>query len=121
VNQLFLQKSNSHCVLGKDLTYNERAFHCFYANNAFDCLIYAKPSDNNKKCDYRYGCYETYKGLEDSEFKNENYCTVLYFINGQKCYYESEKCKTNQKKRIEVSTEEDCQLIKTSGIFDPDN
>lgn len=113
-------KTNSHCVLEKDLTCNERTFHCSEAHNVFDCLIYAKPSDSNKKCAYNSGCYETYKGCEDFEYKNENQCNNLDIINGQNCYYESEKCKSKQKKCIEASTEEECGMIKTSGVSDPD-
>jgi len=113
-------KTNSHCVLEKDLTCNERTFHCSEARNVFDCLIYAKPSDNNKKCAYDSGCYETYKGCEDFEYKNENQCNNLDIINGQNCYYESEKCKSKQKKCSEALTKEECEMIKTSGVSDPD-
>lgn len=113
-------KTNLHCFLEKDLTCNERTFHCSEAQNVFDCLIYAKPSDNNKKCAYYNECYETYKGCEDLEFKGSSQCSRLDIINGQTCYYGEEKCKSKQKKCTEALTEEECEMIQTSGVSDPD-
>ena len=43
-------KRNSYCVLDKDSVCKEREFYCPEAHDRYECLIYAKPTDNNKKC-----------------------------------------------------------------------
>ena len=114
-------KTNSYCVLEKDLTCTERTFHCSEAENIFDCLIYAKPSDNSKKCAFgSNGCYETYKGCEDWELKDSTTCASLGIFNGQECYLDSDKCKSRQKKCTQALNEEECKMIETSGVTDPD-
>ena len=116
-------KRNSNCVLAEDLTCKEREFHCKEAYDRYDCLIYAKPTDNNKKCVWSgSSCYEEIKGCEDYVYKNsgsEAYCNSLEVYNGKKCYYDWEKCKSKDKVCDEARSREECKLIEKTGVSDP--
>lgn len=117
-------KRNSYCVLDKDSICKEREFHCEEAYDRYDCLIYAKPTDGNKKCVWNgIGCSEQIKGCEDYIYKNsnsENTCNALEVYNGKKCYYDFEQCKSKDKKCNEAKSKEECELIEKIGVSDPD-
>ena len=117
-------KTKSYCVLDKDSVCKERDFYCVEAYDRYDCLIYAKPTDNTKKCvwDGTY-CKEEYKGCEDYVIKrsqSQNDCDGLEVYNGKKCYYDSDKCKSEDKKCSQAISKEECKLIEKNGVSDPD-
>ena len=115
------QKTNSYCILHKDKTCKEREFFCDEAQNKYDCLIYAKPLNDKYKCvfDPRSNiCYEQYKGCEDIVENLGDFCSNnLYTYNGEKCFIESDKCKSKNKKCEEALDEEECKLIEKTGVF----
>ena len=113
-------KTNSYCVLDKDKTCKEREFYCEEALKKYDCLIYAKPFDSNKKCVFDPNnniCYEQYKGCEDYDKNEEDYCNnTIYYFNGEICFLDSDKCKSKNKKCEEASDEDECRLIEKTGV-----
>ena len=117
-------KRNSYCVLDKDSVCKERDFFCVEAYDRYDCLIYAKPTDDTKKCVWDSNrCIEQYKGCEDYVEKrsdSETTCDRLKVYNGKKCYYNSDKCTSKNKKCSEATSKEECKLIEKTGVSDPD-
>jgi len=117
-------KRNSYCVLDKDSVCKERDFFCVEAYDRYDCLIYAKPTDDTKKCVWDGSvCKEEYKGCEDYVEKrsnSENTCDRLEVYNGKKCYYNSDKCTSKNKKCYQATSKEECKLIEKTGVSDPD-
>ena len=117
-------KRNSYCVLDKDSVCKERDFFCVEAYDRYDCLIYAKPTDDTKKCVWdSNSCIEQYKGCEDYVEKRSNSettCGGLKVYNGKKCYYNSDKCTSKNKKCSEATSKEECKLIEKTGVSDPD-
>ena len=117
-------KTKSYCVLDKDSVCKERDFYCAEAYDRYDCLIYAKPTDNTKKCVWTGSdCKEQYKGCEDFEIKrsdSENDCDSLEVYNGKTCYYDSDKCKSKDKVCSQATSKEECKLIEKNGVSDPD-
>ena len=117
-------KRNSYCVLDKDSVCKERDFFCVEAYDRYDCLIYAKPTDDTKKCVWDGSvCKEEYKGCEDYVEKrsnSQNTCDNLEVYNGKKCYYNSDKCTSKNKKCNEAKSREECKLIEKTGVSDPD-
>jgi hypothetical protein len=117
-------KRNSYCVLDKDSVCKERDFFCVEAYDRYDCLIYAKPTDDTKKCVWHNNlCIEQYKGCEDYVEKRSNSettCGDLEVYNGKKCYYNSDKCTSKNKKCNEATSKEECKLIEKTGVSDPD-
>ena len=117
-------KRNSYCVLDKDSVCKERDFFCVEAYDRYDCLIYAKPTDDTKKCVWDNNlCIEQYKGCEDYVEKRSNsetICGRLEVYNGKKCYYNSDKCTSKNKKCSEATSKEECKLIEKTGVSDPD-
>ena len=117
-------KRNSYCVLDKDSVCKERDFFCVEAYDRYDCLIYAKPTDDTKKCVWDGSvCKEEYKGCEDyveKKSNSENTCDTLEVYNGKKCYYNSDKCTSKNKICSEATSKEECKLIEKTGVSDPD-
>jgi len=117
-------KRNSYCVLDKDSVCKERDFFCVEAYDRYDCLIYAKPTDDTKKCVWDGSvCKEEYKGCEDYVEKRSNSetdCDDLEVYNGKKCYYNSDKCTSKNKICSEAKSKEECKLIEKTGVSDPD-
>jgi len=117
-------KRNSYCVLDKDSVCKERDFFCVEAYDRYDCLIYAKPTDDTKKCVWDGSvCKEEYKGCEDYVEKrsdSEDNCDKLEVYNGKKCYYNSDKCTSKNKKCYQAKSREECKLIEKTGVSDPD-
>ena len=119
-------KRNSYCVLDKDSVCKERDFFCVEAYDRYDCLIYAKPTDDTKKCVWDLAdskCKERYKGCEDYVEKRSNsetICGGLEVYNGKKCYYNSDKCTSKNKICSEAKSKEECKLIEKTGVSDPD-
>lgn len=117
-------KRNFYCVLDKDSVCKERDFFCVEAYDRYDCLIYAKPTDDTKKCVWNGSkCKEEYKGCEDYVEKrsnSENTCDTLEVYNGKKCYYNSDKCTSKNKICSEAKSKEECKLIEKTGVSDPD-
>lgn len=117
-------KRNSYCVLDKDSVCKERDFFCVEAYDRYDCLIYAKPTDDTKKCVWDNNlCIEQYKGCEDYVEKRSNsetICGGLEVYNGKKCYYNSDKCTSKNKICSEATSKEECKLIEKTGVSDPD-
>ena len=117
-------KRNSYCVLDKDSVCKERDFFCVEAYDRYDCLIYAKPTDDTKKCVWDGSvCKEEYKGCEDYVEKRSNSettCDDLEVYNGKKCYYNSDKCTSKNKICSEATSKEECKLIEKTGVSDPD-
>jgi hypothetical protein len=119
-------KRNSYCVLDKDSVCKERDFFCVEAYDRYDCLIYAKPTDDTKKCVWDltdFKCKEKYKGCEDYVEKrsdSETTCDGLEVYNGKKCYYNSDKCTSKNKICSEAKSKEECKLIEKTGVSDPD-
>ena len=119
-------KRNSYCVLDKDSVCKERDFFCVEAYDRYDCLIYAKPTDDTKKCVWDLAdskCKERYKGCEDYVEKrsdSETTCDGLEVYNGKKCYYNSDKCTSKNKICSEATSREECKLIEKTGVSDPD-
>ena len=121
-------KRNSYCVLDKDSVCKEREFYCPEAHDRYECLIYAKPTDNNKKCIWDVDdkiCIEQYKGCEDYVKKrlgtsNQDICDALEVYNGKKCVYDSDKCTSIDKECGDAKSEEECKLIEKTGVSDPE-
>jgi len=117
-------KRNFYCVLDKDSVCKERDFFCVEAYDRYDCLIYAKPTDDTKKCVWDGSvCKEEYKGCEDYVEKRSNSettCDGLEVYNGKKCYYNSDKCTSKNKNCTEATSKEECKLIEKTGVSDPD-
>lgn len=117
-------KRNFYCVLDKDSVCKERDFFCVEAYDRYDCLIYAKPTDDTKKCVWNGSkCKEEYKGCEDYVEKRSNSettCDTLEVYNGKKCYYNSDKCTSKNKICSEATSKEECKLIEKTGVSDPD-
>ena len=115
------ESSHAKCVLDKDLTCKERAFHCSEAFTEEDCHFYAKASADNKMCIFNSGvCYEVYKSCEDFTEIDETECENLVLYNGKKCVFQSNRCISKDKVCNEATTQDECKLIEKSGVSDPE-
>lgn len=117
--------TNSRCILEKDSTCKERAFHCNDTDIKYQCLTYAKPKDNNKKCVYSENhspkCFEEYKTCEDYlKSGTNNLCSSIKLYNGKECIYEQDRCRSNNIICKDTSDEDECKLINKTGVSDPD-
>ena len=115
-------KNKMHCVLQKkenDFICRERYFPCSEAYSKNECQIYAKPVNKNKKCvfdEINNICFEQYKNCEKYKGNNSDECEKLNIDNGQKCFFESNICKSKNKTCSEALNEDECELIKNIGV-----
>lgn len=112
--------THSNCVLDADLTCKERTFPCTEAYNKEDCLFYAKPVDNTKRCAfYDNACHEIYQRCEDYTGNDADECEDLKLYNGKKCVFESDRCRSKDKICEEALNGDECKLISKTGVSDP--
>ena len=121
-------KSHSYCSLDKDSVCKEKDIPCAEAIDKYNCLVFAKPTDDTKKCIWESDqisgvCKEQYKGCENFVEKrndSQSICDALEVYNGKRCYYDSDKCKSKEKKCAQAMNEEECKLIEKTGVSDPE-
>ena len=115
------ETSHAKCVLDKDFTCKERAFHCSEAFTEEDCHFYAKASADNKICIFNSNvCHEVYKTCEDFTEIDETECENLVLYNGKKCVFRSNRCISKDKICDEAVGQEECKLIEKTGVSDPE-
>ena len=117
-------KTNSSCILDKDSKCIERTFHCSEVYNEYDCLYFAKPFDENKKCAFDRShspvCYEEYLNCEDYADTDATICSDIILYNGKKCEIYLDKCKTISKTCEDANSKEECKMIAHTGVYDPE-
>ena len=117
--------TNSYCILDKDSKCKDRVPYCSEVSDEDDCIYYAKPVDANKICAYNYSatpreCYEEYARCEDYLGNDTTTCEDIISYKGNKCEFVSNRCRTTNKVCEEALIEEECKLIKKTGVTDPD-
>ena len=118
-------KTHFNCILDKDSKCKEREFLCSEVTDEENCLYYAKASSSNKRCAYNGTktidkCYEEYLTCENYEENDSSICSEIILYNGKECEFESNRCKSRNKKCHEVTTKEECDLIAKTGVTNPD-
>lgn len=113
-------KNNVNCILDSDFTCKERTFPCSEAYNEEDCLFYATPTDNGKKCIYKGGkCKEIYRSCENYLGNKSSECESIELYNGKKCVFEYNLCRSKNKICDGALDKDECNLIAKTGVSDP--